>query len=150
MRYERVKSVGLAKRTGKVIHPHNGSETLGLGSGRTDEGMEAPGGRSTTHSVQTVKNGRLRLSLSLMQKNKRQVSTHLGRLKLVGAGLALGGIGVARMLRGIQVVTHWTGQPMFSWGLVAGGTLCILLAVIPVSWLAKAARFARLKARGCH
>lgn len=62
-----------------------------------------------------------------------------GRLKLVGAGLALTGVGVALLLRGVQVVTHWTGQPMFSWGLIAGGGLCILLALIPGSWIAKAA-----------
>jgi len=62
-----------------------------------------------------------------------------GRLKLVGAGLLLGIVGAARMTRGVQVVTHWTGQPMFSWGLVGAGCLCILLAFIPPSWVAKAA-----------
>jgi hypothetical protein len=43
------------------------------------------------------------------------------------------------LLGGVQVVTHWTGQPMFSWGLIAGGGLCILLALIPAAWIAKAA-----------
>ena len=62
-----------------------------------------------------------------------------GRLKLVGAGLALAIVGSALLLRGVQVVTHWTGQPMFSWGLIAAGGLCVLLAVIPASWIAKAA-----------
>ena len=62
-----------------------------------------------------------------------------GRLKLVGAGLAITIVGVALLLRGVQVVTHGTGQPMFSWGLIAGGGLCILLALIPASWIAKAA-----------
>ena len=62
-----------------------------------------------------------------------------GRLKLVGAGLALAAVGCALLLRGVQVVTHWTGQPMFSWGLIAAGVLCILLAVIPASWIANAA-----------
>lgn len=62
-----------------------------------------------------------------------------GRLKLVGAGLLLAAVGSSRLLRGIQVVTHWTGQPMFSWGLIAAGGLCILLALIPLSWIARAA-----------
>jgi hypothetical protein len=62
-----------------------------------------------------------------------------GRLKLVGAGLILAAVGSARLLRGIQVATHWTGQPMFSWGLIAAGGLCICLALIPLSWIAKAA-----------
>jgi hypothetical protein len=42
-------------------------------------------------------------------------------------------------LKGVQVVTHWTGQPMFSLGLLAAGGLCILLAFIPTSWIGKAA-----------
>jgi hypothetical protein len=62
-----------------------------------------------------------------------------GRLKLVGAGLVLALVGFLRMAKGAQVVTHWTGQPMFSWGLFAAGGLCILLALIPTSWIAKAA-----------
>ena len=62
-----------------------------------------------------------------------------GRLKLVGAGLALTAVGSTMLLRGVQVVTHWTGQPMFSWGLIAGGGLCILLALIPAPSIAKAA-----------
>ena len=62
-----------------------------------------------------------------------------GRLKLVGAGLALATVGSALLLRGVEVVTHWTGQPMFSWGLIAAGGLCVLLALIPASWIAKAA-----------
>ena len=62
-----------------------------------------------------------------------------GRLKLVGAGLVLALVGFLRMAKGVQVVTHGTGQPMFSWGLLAAGALCILLALIPTSWIAKAA-----------
>jgi len=62
-----------------------------------------------------------------------------GRLKLLGAGLALTVVGIAMLLRGVQVVTHWTGQPMFSWGLIAAGGLCILLALIPTSRIANAA-----------
>jgi hypothetical protein len=37
-----------------------------------------------------------------------------GRLKLASAGLALALVGCALFLRGVQVVTHWTRQPMFS------------------------------------
>jgi len=59
-----------------------------------------------------------------------------GRLKLVSVGLALAVVGCALLLRGVQVVTHWTGQPMFSWGLIAAGGLCILLVA---SWIANAA-----------
>jgi hypothetical protein len=62
-----------------------------------------------------------------------------GRLKLVGAGLAFAVVGTTLLLSGVQVVTHWTGQPMFSWGLIAAGGLCIVLALIPASWIAKAA-----------
>jgi hypothetical protein len=62
-----------------------------------------------------------------------------GRLKLVGAGLAFAVVGTTLLLSSVQVVTHWTGQPMFSWGLIAAGGLCIVLALIPASWIAKAA-----------
>jgi len=41
------------------------------------------------------------------------------------------------MLSGVQVVTHGTGQPMFSWGLIAAGLLCILVALVPQSWIAR-------------
>ena len=62
-----------------------------------------------------------------------------GRLKLISAGLALAVVGCVLLLRSVDVVIHWTGQPMFSWGLIAAGGLCILLAVIPASWIANAA-----------
>jgi len=42
------------------------------------------------------------------------------------------------MLGGVQVVTHWTGQPMFSWGLVAAGIVSVLSALVPPSWIARA------------
>jgi hypothetical protein len=61
-----------------------------------------------------------------------------GRIKLVGAGLVLALVGMARMASGVQVATHWTGQPIFSWGLIAAGSLCILLAFVPPSWIATA------------
>ena len=76
-----------------------------------------------------------------MAMKQRQVSPTVrpyGRLKLVGGGLALAIVGSTLLLRGVQVVTHWTGQPMFSWGLIAAGGLCVALAAIPASWIAKA------------
>jgi hypothetical protein len=68
-------------------------------------------------------------------------------MKLVGAGLILAGVGMAWMLNGVQVVRHGTGQPLFSWGLVASGLLCIVLAIIPGSWIVKAAETKPVKAR---
>ena len=56
-----------------------------------------------------------------------------GRLNLIGAGLLIAVVGVAPLLSGVQVVIHWTGQPMFSWGLIAAGGLCIVLAILPAS-----------------
>jgi hypothetical protein len=61
-----------------------------------------------------------------------------GRIKLVVAGLLFALVGTVRILNGIQIVTNWTGQPMFSWGLVAAGVVCILTALVPISWIAKA------------
>jgi hypothetical protein len=72
------------------------------------------------------------------QERSQSRKTIFGRLKLMAAGLALAGIGVARMTSGIQVVRHGNGQPMFSWGLIAGGVVCFVLAVIPLSWIARA------------
>ena len=74
-----------------------------------------------------------------MQTDKGNANTRFGRLKALGAGLILIAVGVLRMLGGVQVVTHWTGQPMFSWGLVAAGIVCILSALVPVSWVSTAA-----------
>ena len=37
-----------------------------------------------------------------------------GRLKLIGAGLVLALVGFLRMAKGVQVVTHGTGQPRVS------------------------------------
>lgn len=74
-----------------------------------------------------------------MHANKRNANSRFGRLKAVGAGVILVAVGILRMLGGVQVVTHWTGQPMFSWGLVAAGIVCILSALVPVSWITMAA-----------
>jgi hypothetical protein len=64
---------------------------------------------------------------------------------LLAFGLAIAGVGMLWMKAGVQVQAHWTGQPMFSWGLVASGALCMLLALVPASWITKAAT-ARSKA----
>jgi hypothetical protein len=74
-------------------------------------------------------------------------NTRYGRLKAIGSGLILIIVGLLRLLGGVQVVTHWTGQPMFSWGLIAAGTLCIFSAFIPRSWMVKAAATGTSKKR---
>jgi hypothetical protein len=63
-----------------------------------------------------------------------------GRLKLIIGGTILIIVGAARMLTGVQVTTHWTGQPMFSSGLVAAGAFCIFIALIPASWIIEQVR----------
>jgi hypothetical protein len=73
-----------------------------------------------------------------MHPENSRTNTRFGRLKAVGAGLALVAVGLLRLLAGVQVVTHWTGQPMFSWGLIAAGMICIFSAFIPSSWIARA------------
>jgi hypothetical protein len=77
--------------------------------------------------------------MSIRQRREPSVVGRDGRLKLVGAGLVLALLGMVRTLRGVQVVTHWTGQPVFSWGLISAGCICILLALVPISWITKAA-----------
>jgi hypothetical protein len=74
-----------------------------------------------------------------MHAGQGNANSRFGRLKALGAGLILVAVGVLRMLGGVQVVTHWTGQPMFSWGLVAAGIVCIFSALVPASWIAAAA-----------
>lgn len=75
-----------------------------------------------------------------MHESKANANSRFGRIKAVNAGLILVAIGSLRMIGGVQVVTHWTGQPMFSWGLVAAGIICILSALVPASWIARAAQ----------
>jgi uncharacterized membrane protein YidH (DUF202 family) len=78
-----------------------------------------------------------------MHQAELKSKSRFGRLKLVGAGVILASIGVLRMGNGIQVVRHGSGQPMFSWGLIAAGILCLVLACIPISWVAWAAQTKR-------
>jgi hypothetical protein len=74
-----------------------------------------------------------------MHSETSKGNTRYGWLKAIAAGLILIAVGLLRLLGGVQVVTHSTGQPMFSWGLIAGGIVCVLSAFIPSSWIAKAA-----------
>lgn len=53
------------------------------------------------------------------------------RLKTFIAGAALAGVGYWRLAHGVDVVRHYTGQPMFSYGLIAAGVLLILFAALP-------------------
>ena len=73
-----------------------------------------------------------------MHNHRKSSNTRYGRLKAVAAGLILIVVGKLRLLGGVQVGTHWTGQPMFSWGLIAAGLLCIVSALVPTSWIARA------------
>jgi hypothetical protein len=73
-----------------------------------------------------------------MNKQEKSANTRYGRFKAVGAGLILILLGKLRLMGDVQVVNHWTGEPMFSWGLIAAGLLCIVLALVPQSWIARA------------
>ena len=77
--------------------------------------------------------------MSSMKQHRQGMVRPYGRLKLVSAGVVLALFGTARMLRGIQVVQTSRSQPMFSWGLIAAGFVCVAFALIPLSWIAKAA-----------
>lgn len=66
------------------------------------------------------------------------------RLKAIGAGAILVAIGYLRIRGGTQAVTHWTGQPMFSFGLIAGGLVLIASAAIPEKLVS---RFTTVKKR---
>jgi len=74
----------------------------------------------------------------MREEGKKPTVRPWGRLKLLGAGFALIGFGAARIAMGVQVVTNWLGQPMFSWALIGGGAICILFAGVPASWIEKA------------
>jgi hypothetical protein len=56
------------------------------------------------------------LRLQMIHSEIRNAKTRFGRLKAIGAGIILVAIGTVRLIGGVQVVTHWTGPPMFSWG----------------------------------
>jgi len=71
-----------------------------------------------------------------MRQNKRALRYH--RLTLIVSGVVIAGVGLARMLQVKQVVTDTTSQPLLSWGLLAGGFLCIVLALVPMAWITRA------------
>lgn len=53
-----------------------------------------------------------------MQSEISQANTRYGRFKGIGIGLIIAAVGIMRLIGSVQVVTHWAGQPMFSWGLI--------------------------------
>ncbi len=77
--------------------------------------------------------------MSARKHEKGNPSRSSRRLRLIVFGVILVGAGLLRLNGDIQVVRHYTGQPMFSWGLIAAGIVSVLLAVVPISWVQKAA-----------
>ncbi len=71
-----------------------------------------------------------------VDKERQQL---LSRFRLILSGVLLVAVGLLRLNGGISVVRHFSGQPIFSWGLIAGGIVCLLLALVPLSWVQKAA-----------
>ena len=63
------------------------------------------------------------------------------RLKAIGAGAALVTVGCLRIKGGTQVVIHWTGQPMFSSGLITAGLLLIASAAVPKRLMSRLTTF---------
>jgi len=59
------------------------------------------------------------------------------RLKAIGIGVILVAIGCLRIKEGNPVVIHWTGQPMFSFGLIAAGLVMIASAAIPGRFISR-------------
>jgi len=59
------------------------------------------------------------------------------RLQAIGIGSVFVAVGYLRIRGGTQVVIHWTGQPLFSFGLIAGGLVLILSAAIPGRLMSK-------------
>jgi hypothetical protein len=66
-----------------------------------------------------------------------------GRFKLLAGGVLLALVGHVQLHRGAQVTVNWTGQPLFAWGLVAAGTVCVLLGIVPTSVIQKASTHRR-------
>jgi hypothetical protein len=78
--------------------------------------------------------------MTLMQRREPSVVGRYGRLKLIGAGVVLALVGIARIMTNVQVQLNGHGQPTFSWGLVSAGGICILLVLVPISWITRATR----------
>jgi uncharacterized membrane protein YidH (DUF202 family) len=75
--------------------------------------------------------------MSTMKRHPRPLVRRYGRLKLIGVGLVIALLGSARLLRDGQVAAHRTAQPFFAWQLIAAGGLCVILVLLPLSWIAK-------------
>lgn len=58
---------------------------------------------------------------------------------MVLGGLFFLSVGMIQLYRNVQVVVGRRGIPVYSWGMITAGGLCILLSMVPVSWTAKAA-----------
>ena len=123
-----------------VSVPRDVSEySVSLGSNdkrRSVTGFECNGDVSPTILTTVCRSGTIGSS---MHSKTSKDNTRYGWLKAIGAGVILIAVGWLRLAGDVQVVTHGTGQPMFSWGLIAGGIVCILSALIPSSWIPKAA-----------
>jgi hypothetical protein len=59
------------------------------------------------------------------------------RLKAIGIGAVLVAIGYLRIRGGKEVVIHWTGQPLFSFALIAAALVVIASASIPQRLISK-------------
>jgi len=59
------------------------------------------------------------------------------RVKAIGIGIVILAVGLLRIRGGTQVVIHWTGQPMFSFGLIAAGLVVIATSLMPERLLLK-------------
>jgi tetrahydromethanopterin S-methyltransferase subunit C len=69
-------------------------------------------------------------------KNGRSMNWK-SRLKAIGIGTILAAVGYLRIRGGTLFVIHWTGQPMFSFGLIAAGLVAIASAAIPQRLISK-------------
>jgi hypothetical protein len=73
--------------------------------------------------------------------SRRKNRTSIGKRALpLCAGIVVAGLGLLELKGGRIVLVHWTGQPLYSAGLVAMGVLLIVFAFLPNSWVARIAR----------
>jgi hypothetical protein len=66
---------------------------------------------------------------------------------VIAGGLLVAFVGYSLLKAGKDVVTHWTGQPLYSVGLIVAGILLVVLSMIPSSWVSKAAAIDRHSGR---
>jgi hypothetical protein len=78
-------------------------------------------------------------SLRRPPERKARGASTKGRLGVALGGLSFLSVGIIQLYRNVQVVVGRRGIPVFSWGMIAAGGVCILLSIVPVSWIAKAA-----------